>query len=233
MNTRLLRIPAALLYLIAISLITIYLVLCLNPLLQISPSERLVLLCSACFAIYCGSILITRTVSKTMVTKVMKATFLLFFILYILLITTLTQFDSYYGRHIRLFAWDSKSLNFYLRTSLNLIPFSTISGYVSAFFNGRLNTGIIITNIIGNLVAFTPFALFLPLLFKKFKSFLWFFVGMIIITISVELLQFAMLTGTCDIDDIILNVAGACLFFGLFHMKHPNKVIDKLTLLRY
>ena len=36
----------------------------------------------------------------------------------------------------------------------------------------------------------------------------------------VELLQMLLLLGTCDIDDLILNVLGACLGYLLFYLNH-------------
>ena len=58
-----------------------------------------------------------------------------------------------------------------------MIPFATIDNYILALRNGNLAVGDFVVNIFGNLLAFAPFALFLPRLFKKTeKSFYYFFV---------------------------------------------------------
>ena len=39
----------------------------------------------------------------------------------------------------------------------------------------------------------------------------------------VELAQMLLLVGTCDVDDLILNVTGAALGYWLFRILHPKK----------
>lgn len=206
-----------------------------NPRIRISPVARLVLLCSCCLSIYFGSFLISKTISAEQGKKVMKRTFSLFLVIYLILISTFTLFDSYFGRSgaVMAFKWNVEIFGCYIRNSLNIIPFATIFGYVSKLLSGQINTNIVITNIFGNLIAFGPFALFLPLLFKKINSFKKFFITMLCIVVLVELLQFAMLTGSCDIDDVILNVGGACIFYWVFHIKPISTFINKLTMITY
>ena len=54
---------------------------------------------------------------------------------------------------------------------------------------------------------------------------------MLIIVVIVEILQFILLTGSCDIDDVILNVLGACVAYKLFNIKIIKNVIAKITTL--
>lgn len=58
-----------------------------------------------------------------------------------------------------------------------------------------------------------PFAFFLPLLFKKQNNFKTFLLTMICIVIGIELLQFITMSGSCDIDDVILNVSGSLIMY--------------------
>lgn len=61
---------------------------------------------------------------------------------------------------------------------------------------------------------------FVHILFKdKIKNIKQFIVAMIIVLLSVEILQFITLRGTMDIDDIILNIVGAILGYGLMKLK--------------
>lgn len=231
-----LRIPAAVLYAASFLTLVLYLYIELNPMMMIFPAERLFLLAIICVSAYFGSLLFSKTVTDGRYNIIMKATFWAFFGLYILLLTSLVLFDSYFGRvGLSLFTrWDKDTLNFQLQNSLNIIPFKTISNIFTGFFvTSKLGAREFAVNIIGNLIAFSPFALFLPLLFKKAKSFKSFFIIMIGIVFTVEVLQFFLLTGHCDVDDIILNVGGACILFWILHLRPIKKLISKITALPY
>ena len=102
--------------------------------------------------------------------------------------------------------------------------------------SNRINSGdiapyIFIYNILGNAVALMPFAFFLPILLKKQKKFKNFLVTMICIVIGIELLQFITMSGCCDIDDVILNVVGAVVMFGILRIKSINQLIRNIFLL--
>ncbi|PAB59524.1 VanZ family protein [Anaeromicrobium sediminis] len=91
--------------------------------------------------------------------------------------------------------------------SYNVIPFSTISEY--AFLKYGIRNTII--NIGGNIVAFMPLGFLLPLAYNKTNNYIKIFMLALITTCSIELLQYIYRVGTCDIDDIILNLVGAML----------------------
>ena len=86
-------------------------------------------------------------------------------------------------------------------------------------------------NLLGNIVACMPFAFFLPLLFKKQNNLKRFALTMIIIVLTIELLQFVTLSGSCDIDDIILNVSGAIIMYAILKIKSVNNLIKNIFLL--
>lgn len=100
---------------------------------------------------------------------------------------------------------------------LNLMPFRFISD------PGHYNTKQIwIINIFGNFILLFPLGIFLPCIFPKTRSWKWKkFIVLIISTILfIELSQYFFICGECDIDDLILNLPGACLGFAF--MKLPN-----------
>ena len=70
-----------------------------------------------------------------------------------------------------------------------------------------------------------------PDIFFTSKSFKKFIITMLIIVILVEILQFVLLTGSCDIDDVILNVAGACIAYKILNVKIIKNLISKITTL--
>ena len=74
-----------------------------------------------------------------------------------------------------------------------------------------------------------PLPLFVCMFFKKFNSGLKIFIIVLISVIAIELLQFLFLTGSSDIDDVILNTSGAMLFYYFINEKRISKGISKLT----
>ena len=77
-------------------------------------------------------------------------------------------------------------------------------------------------NLAGNVVLFIPAGVFLPLLFRRqrrFPVFLPTFAGIICI---IELTQMFTLLGSCDIDDVLLNTAGACAGFAVYRLTRPR-----------
>jgi glycopeptide antibiotics resistance protein len=85
--------------------------------------------------------------------------------------------------------------------SLNLIPFSTISEYLFS------DAASVRRSAIGNIVAFAPLGLYLPLLRRDAR--VWANVLIIASTsIAVEVVQGTLGPGSSDIDDVILNTVG-------------------------
>lgn len=143
-------------------------------------------------------------------TRTLKTAALCLFIFYCAYLATLLFLDKNYSRDVGLL-YSGTNFNDYISIRTNFIPFKEISGFIKELSDGNTLNAII--NIFGNLAAFAPFGLFLPLLFKKFRSLGPFFVFIIGILIFVEGCQLLTMTGSCDIDDIIMNSAGAAAVF--------------------
>ena len=155
-------------------------------------------------------------------------------LLYTFTVLFLTLLDSYYGRGVYslILRWKQMTPE-RLSASVNLVPLKTVFLYIKAFADKTLSIGNIIINLAGNAVVFMPFALYLPVIFKKQRKFWIFTLTMTAAVGLVELLQLALLTGSCDIDDLILNVAGACGAYGVLHIKRIRALIQRLTLTEY
>ena len=63
-------------------------------------------------------------------------------------------------------------------------------------------------NLAGNIVAFMPIGILIPLVTRSLSLGRTFLVGLAL-SAGIELTQFFTGLGSCDIDDIILNVLGA------------------------
>jgi len=161
----------------------------------------------------------------------MKITFFVFFLLYIVFLITLVLFDGYFGRAgvENIPNWTKDAFKEYFSTSVNLIPLRTVFEFLTGVFSGVVSPIVFAVNIFGNLAAFAPFAFFLPLIFDKQKSFGLFLFSMIAIVLSAEILQLLLLTGAFDIDDLILNVVGACMLYRLFKIRSIDKIIKTIT----
>ncbi len=92
----------------------------------------------------------------------------------------------------------------------NLIPFRTIEHFIEIQSKYRMSSFI---NLIGNVAVFVPFGVLLPLL-APYSLRRW--TALYSIGISVlELLQLLTKRGMLDIDDLILNVAGFLIGYGM------------------
>ena len=186
---------------------------------------RLILLCTSCLFLYFGGLLLSKYLGNN---KPMKINLYIFFILYLILLITLTLFDSSWGRN----GFAIKDFKVYIKQSVNLVPFKTIINYIKEF-NSMYSTRQIMFNLLGNICAFMPMALFLPLLFKKQSKFKNFIITMVIIILGIESLQLITTSGRFDIDDLILNLFGAAIMYLLLNIKSVNDLINNVFLLEH
>ena len=87
--------------------------------------------------------------------------------------------------------------------------------YVEAYRRHSMSIRVISINILGNLAAFMPCAIFMPVIFKKMRKFRYFLLAVTGIVILAETIQFLTMVGQADIDDVILNVTGASILYAL------------------
>lgn len=146
-----------------------------------------------------------------------------FFLLYLIILIWLLFFDSFYNR-----SGFKTDFHTYFELKTNFIPFATISRYIRNLSN-HIQSGSAIVNIFGNIAAFMPMGIFLPILFRQMRK-AWIFIPLIFVVLAgVEGLQLLLRVGSCDIDDVILNLFGALIVYFLIklppikkRMKHLN-----------
>ncbi|WP_407269877.1 VanZ family protein [Radiobacillus sp. PE A8.2] len=133
--------------------------------------------------------------------KSLKIIILLAFIGYVMVLAYLLFFSQYRNSVQGIVAY-------------NIIPFQSISRYLDNFngFSFRLMTD----NFFGNMLAFYPMGLLLPVLIKRLRNV--FSMTGIAFTFSflVECLQFLFRLGAFDVDDMILNTTGAVVGYLTF-----------------
>lgn len=97
-------------------------------------------------------------------------------------------------------------------SGINFIPLKTIIFYLK----GEPSVRIAAENLLGNIFAFSPLGFFLPLLFKRYEKLKNVFLISFIASLFIELLQLVCYLGSSDIDDLILNVLGSIIGFGVY-----------------
>ena len=109
-----------------------------------------------------------------------------------------------------------------LLAHLNLIPFRTNWTYIQLLIGpstfSQLRHAVIC--LFGNILTFIPLGFFLPRLWTHLRTLPRTLLTGGIIVLCIELLQLLTLTGSCDIDDLLLNLPGIALGYALFHKKH-------------
>ncbi len=162
-------------------------------------------------------------VSTAQRSKTVHNTLWAIFLFYLVYLIWILYFDGLYNRTS--LGTDFQTF-FVLNT--NFVPFVTIHRYLSNIANDA-QTGSAILNLVGNLVAFMPMGFFCPLLFRPMKK-AWIFVpSILLLLIGAEGLQLLMRVGSCDVDDVILNLLGALLIYGLLKLPIMRNYINRLS----
>ena len=107
----------------------------------------------------------------------------------------------------------------------NLIPFATITELIGRLIEGTINADIVVRNIGVNILLFVPMGAFLPVLFKKLRKFRWVILVCFSETVAAELLQLIFILGSFDVDDIILNTAGAAAGYGIVNIPVLRRIL--------
>ena len=197
-----------------------------NDLSYISTSRgvKFVLLILSSAAIYAGTFFLCLTQNKKTKNKIKKFMIWLFFVQYLYLLITLGFFDKRSAGNI--FLLNSGELRAYITKRVNLTPFKEIIKYLTSFSHPGKSFYMFWGYFVGNIITFTPFALFLPRLLKV-NTFLKFFIIMVLIVVCVEAIQFITMSGYADVDDVILNVSGSAAAYWVLNKTRLKNYINK------
>jgi glycopeptide antibiotics resistance protein len=94
----------------------------------------------------------------------------------------------------------------------NLIPFHTLAIYLD-----NLGSWFWIRNALGNIALLLPLGLLGPIVLPALDR--WWRIALValLVSTSIELMQLAVPDRSADIDDVIVNVAGALLGYGILN----------------
>jgi glycopeptide antibiotics resistance protein len=134
-----------------------------------------------------------------------------FFIAHLALLVKLIVF-KYPGSMTReiLRTWSVGRLIRHIQSS-NLIPFKTIS---SSLFHNQLR--IEIAALVYNVIAFLPLGFLLPCMGERTRRWDVVLIVSFSVSLAIELVQLVTMLGSADVDDVILNVVGTVIGYGLF-----------------
>ena len=119
--------------------------------------------------------------------------------------------------------------NFDLMTNFN--PLETVRLYINAIKYNYIGMEIPLSNLVGNAMLFMPMAVFLPCLFRPMQKLWLFAIVMILLLVAVEALQLLLACGSCDVDDILLNLSGTLIVFGILKLPFLQRLLRQLYLL--
>lgn len=94
---------------------------------------------------------------------------------------------------------------------VSMAPLRTIRNYLTAYEHGAISRELVVLNLGGNLAAFAPMGFFLPALYRRQRNPFLFVPAVGLSIVAVEVLQAATGCGSADVDDLILNLAGAAI----------------------
>ena len=115
--------------------------------------------------------------------------------------------------------WDTSGSYFeQLEQSINLIPFRTIRIFTNtlAFSENPYQIRHSVINLAGNIVMFVPLGFFIPAISQKLHAFYKTVLCAFFSIVLVEVLQLFLLLGSCDIDDLLLNMVGVIIGYGIY-----------------
>ncbi len=188
---------------------------------------RVFLLCLVCALYYLGGLLCRERTGNA---RCIRALMLFFALLYLYMLVNLTLLDKSMGRTHLLGDVTENAREYYMREFVNLKPFQSIyKVYILGFLKGYVNTYYMVLNLLGNICVFMPLAFFLPTFFRAQRRWYVFLPTVTLSVALVEALQFAFMVGSCDIDDLILNVFGAMLFYLLLKLPPIRRAAKKLA----
>ncbi len=120
------------------------------------------------------------------------------FYLYIIIIFYFVLLSERYGRETG-----------YNTSHVNLVLFREIHRFWK--YRHLLSIEAFITNLFGNIFAFSPFGFMLPIMTEKRRGFIRTVFATFIFSLIIETSQLIMKVGVFDVDDLLLNTIGGLL----------------------
>ncbi len=129
------------------------------------------------------------------------------FFVYIFMVLTLTGYFVLFREISSEGSWDRMLRRFVRRDHVNLQLFEIFRIY-------KLTD----KQVLGNFVMLLPLGIYLPLLYKRLKSFFPVLLVSLLVSVFIEFLQLITRYRSVDIDDVLLNTIGACVGYLIYRL---------------
>lgn len=105
-----------------------------------------------------------------------------------------------------------------LLANLNVKPLETVQRFIWVLRNSHDATLLrhAVVNLVGNVVMFLPLGYLTPCIWSKTQKFRWHLIYMVLTILAIEVLQLVTLLGSCDVDDLLLNLVGTTIGYLLW-----------------
>ena len=123
-----------------------------------------------------------------------------------------------------------------VKRNYNLIPWETVGNYWDVLVRPeyytakwgsagtyRFQAAAAVINILGNVAMFVPYGAFLPEMWQNVRNTWRVFLAGTLTIVAVEICQLLTLRGRLDIDDVLLNVIGIMLGYGMWCLTHRTR----------
>lgn len=189
----------------------------------------LLLAALVCVPLFLGTVLLTRSLSRQeqrrRVVRVVLSVLFGFYCASLLGALVVSRVDYLHFADANAAYWQ----HFDLMT--NFHPFETVRLYINAIRYNYIGMEIPLSNLVGNAMLFMPMAVFLPCLFRPMRRLWLFALTMTLVLVAVEAVQLALACGSCDVDDVLLNLAGTLIVFGILKIPSIQRLMRRLYLL--
>ena len=102
--------------------------------------------------------------------------------------------------------------------SINLAPFRTVAEFAALLRDGEQTylRRIAAVNLLGNVGMFLPLGFLPAMVFSRLRRWGSILIAAAAVIVLAETVQYFSLRGSADIDDLILNLIGAAIGFGIY-----------------
>lgn len=127
------------------------------------------------------------------------------FYLYIIVIFYFVLLSERYGRNTG-----------YTTSHVNLVVFQEIKRFWT--YRHLLSAEAVITNVFGNIFAFSPFGFMIPVVIERRKALFLAVFATFIFSLVIETSQLFMRVGVFDVDDLLMNTIGGFLGYLVYRI---------------
>ena len=202
------------------------LALCIISILMNSTVNASVAVALFFVSVIAGSISIAHRSAPLHGRRIMKLTMFTVTVVYTMFVIYLTFFGRDVGKYTAIQGAFSDPRDYYMSYYVNFKPLHTINYfYLENLANDSSLVTRVLVNMLGNIFLLAPTALLWPCIMRCMNNFFVYISGVICSSFMIEAIQLWTMRGSCDVDDVILNVFGAVLCFGLMRLPPLNRCI--------